>query len=335
MKFARLSIAAFAGVLLSLLGMAFISAPAFADRPLPWQMGLQPAATDIMQDMRDFHGMLLVIITGIVIFVTALLGYILVRFNAKRNPVPAKFAHNTLIEVVWTVIPVVILLIIAVPSFRLLFKVERLEKPEMTVKVIGHQWYWSYEYPKMVTGQDFKTVDHTTQEAEVGFDSNMIFDPNELKDKSLWLLEVDNPLVVPVDTTIQVLVTAKDVLHAFAVPSFGVKRDAVPGRLNETWFKAKREGDFYGQCSELCGKLHSYMPIHVRVVSKELYQGWYKLAIDDVTKANVWLDAQLGTPQATLENSTDDGKKDRMAPVVAASAAPMADSPVVDTKKHD
>jgi cytochrome c oxidase subunit 2 len=231
---------------------------AYAAVPQPWQMNFQPAATPVMADIISFHNMLLVLIALIVLLVTALMGYTMWRFNAKRNPVPTRTTHNTLIEVLWTVVPVIILIFVAVPSFRLLYLEDVIPEADMTIKATGQQWYWSYEYP-----------DH----GKFGFDANMIPD-GEIKPGQVRLLETDNPVVVPVNTTVRVIVTADTVLHAWSVPAFGVKIDAVPGRLNEIWFRADRAGTYYGQCSELCGVNHGFMPIQVVVVSKPAFDAW-------------------------------------------------------------
>ncbi|HZH27636.1 MAG TPA: cytochrome c oxidase subunit II [Azospirillaceae bacterium] len=250
---------AFAALMLTIL----LAAPAaFAQAPEPWQLGLQAAASPVGHQVGAFHNLLLWIITGITLFVLALLVYVMVRFNANRNPNPDKTTHHTLIEVVWTVVPVLILVVIAIPSFRLLYFMEKAENPEMTVKVTGYQWYWGYEYP---------------DQGGVSFTSNMIPDA-ELKPGQKRLLEVDNRMVVPVNTVVRLQTTAADVIHAFALPAFGVKKDAIPGRLNETWFKAEREGVYYGQCSEICGINHGYMPIAIEVVSKPVFEAWVKRA---------------------------------------------------------
>jgi cytochrome c oxidase subunit II len=204
------------------------------------------------------HDFLLIIITLITIFVLLAMIFICVRFRRSANPNPSKTTHNTLLEIIWTTIPIIILLVIAVPSLRLHYYMQKVVEPEMTLKVVGYQWYWNYEYP-----------DH----GNIKFDSYMKKGA-DLKEGDLRLLTVDNNLVVPVDTTIKVLVTGGDVIHAFAVPAFGIKRDGVPGRLNETWFKATKTGTFYGQCSELCGVGHGFMPIVVEVVSKEDFKAW-------------------------------------------------------------
>jgi cytochrome c oxidase subunit II len=227
-------------------------------QPYPWQMGLQPSASTIMDSIESFHDLLLWVIALISVFVLVLMIYVCVRFRASANPVPSRATHNTTIEVLWTVVPVLILVAIAIPSFRLLYFTDVTPQAEMTIKAIGRQWYWSYEYP-----------DH----GNFAFDALMT-DAKDLKPGQPRLLQTDNHVVVPVNTNIRVLVTAADVLHAWAVPAFGVKKDGVPGRLNETWFRAKREGIFYGQCSELCGTNHGFMPITVEVVSKEAFARW-------------------------------------------------------------
>lgn len=234
-------------------------ASAFADGiPVERGLGLQEAATPVMEDIHSFHTLLLSIITIIVIFVTALLIYVMVRFNAKANPTPSKTTHNTLLEVLWTVVPVLILVIIAIPSFRLLYKEVVVPEAELTIKATGYQWYWGYEYP---------------DNGDLSFDANLVADA-DLQPGQPRLLATDNQVVVPVDTTVRVIVTGADVIHSWAVPSFGVKIDAVPGRVNETWFRASRTGTFYGQCSELCGQAHAFMPIEVKVVSKEEFGSW-------------------------------------------------------------
>jgi cytochrome c oxidase subunit 2 len=249
----------FAGsVLLALGGSDFLGGAAFAAEPKPWEMTLQPAASQTMHRIASFHTLLLWVITAISVFVLGLLVYVMVRFNERANPTPSTTTHNTTIEVLWTVIPIVILVGIAVPSFRLLYFADRTANPEMTLKIVGHQWYWSYEYP-----------DH----GDVKFDSNMIAD-KDLKQGQRRLLEVDNRVVLPIKTNIRLQLTAADVIHAWRIPAFGVMKDAVPGRLLETWVNIDREGVYYGQCSELCGVNHSYMPIAVEAVSKEKFAAW-------------------------------------------------------------
>lgn len=227
-----------------------------------WQMGFNESVTTVMNDIVHLHDrILLPIIVAISVFVLFLLLYSIFKFRASKNPIPSKTSHNTFIEVMWTVIPCLILIVIAIPSFRLLYKQDIIPKADVTIKAIGYQWYWGYEYP----------------DQNIAFDANMIETKN-LKPNQPRLLETDNHVVVPVNKVVKVLITANDVLHAWAVPSFGVKRDAVPGRINETWFKAEKEGVYYGQCSELCGSRHAFMPITVRVVSDKQYNEWLKEA---------------------------------------------------------
>jgi cytochrome c oxidase subunit 2 len=245
---------------LAVAGMALVAGgTAFAElgQPAPWEYTLQESATPVMDYIIWFHNWLLGTITVITLFVLALLVLVVVKFNAKKNPVPSKTTHNTLIEVAWTLIPVVILVAIAIPSFRLLFLQLDTPKADLTVKATGKQWYWSYAYP---------------DNGKFEFDSLMS------QDKKPRLLGVDNEMVVPVNKVIRVQTTGADVIHAFAVPAFGIKIDAIPGRLNETWFKATKTGMFYGQCSELCGKDHAFMPIAVRVVSDQEFASWVETA---------------------------------------------------------
>ncbi len=243
----------------------------FAAAPVPWQMGFQPAASPVMTEINDFHNLLLVIITLIAVFVLGLMLYVMVRFSAKRNPVPTRTTHNTVLEVIWTVVPITMLMLIAIPSFKLLYFMDRTANPEMTLKVIGHQWYWSYEYP------DY---------GNFTFDALMIPD-EELKPGAKRLLETDNRVVLPVGTNIRILMTSTDVIHAWAVPAFGVKTDTIPGRLTETWVRIEREGVYYGQCSELCGIKHGFMPIAVEAVSKPAFRQW----LNEAKKKFAGLDA--------------------------------------------
>jgi cytochrome c oxidase subunit II len=238
-----------AGAALAAGGVAF----AEMGQPKPWEMTLQESATPVMDNIVWFHNFLLVLITVITLFVLALLVMVVVKFNARSNPVPSRTTHNTLIEVAWTLIPVLILVGIAVPSFRLLFLQLDIPKADLTVKATGKQWYWSYSYP---------------DNGKFEFDSLLV------QDKKPRLLGVDNEMVVPVNKVIRIQTTGADVIHAFAVPAFGIKIDSIPGRLNETWFKATKTGMFYGQCSELCGKDHAFMPIAVRVVSDQEFATW-------------------------------------------------------------
>ncbi|MDB9811119.1 cytochrome c oxidase subunit II [Candidatus Pelagibacter sp.] len=231
---------------------------ASANQPKEWQLGFQNAASESMRDIVNFHNnLLLPIIIAISVFVLFLMIYACVRFSASRNPNPSKTTHNVAVEVLWTLIPCLILIVMAVPSFKILYKQDTIPKAEVTIKAIGYQWYWGYEYP----------------DENIIFESYMIKE-EDLKENQPRLLAVDNEVVVPVNKVVKVLITANDVLHAWALPSFGVKRDAVPGRINETWFKAEKVGTYYGQCSELCGIQHAFMPITVRVVTDEEYAQW-------------------------------------------------------------
>ena len=247
----------------------------FANQPKNWQLGFQDAASQSMRDVVWFHDyMLMPIIVAISAFVLFLMLYAMVRFRASRNPNPSKRTHNVLIEVIWTIVPCLILIVMAVPSFKVLYSQDAIPKADVTIKAIGYQWYWGYEYP----------------DENIIFDSYMI-EEKDLKEGQPRLLAVDNVVVVPVNKVVKVLITANDVLHAWALPAFGVKRDAMPGRINETWFRAEREGTFYGQCSELCGIKHAFMPIEVRVVSEEDYQLWLeeakiKFAKEEIFKNN-------------------------------------------------
>lgn len=253
-----------------------------AAQPTPWGIQFQESASTVMDDIHWFGNFTFWIIGVIVVFVAALLAIVILRFNAKANPNASKTSHHTLIEVVWTVVPILILLVLAVPSFRLLYKQMEIPAADLTVKVTGYQWYWGYEYPD---GE------------AVSFDSLMLNDEEraEKGTNEPRLLAVDNEMVVPVGKIVRLQITAADVLHSYALPAFGVKMDAVPGRLNESWFKADREGIYYGQCSELCGKDHAFMPIAVRVVSQEQYDAWLAAAADDVDEANKSLRASLTT----------------------------------------
>lgn len=235
-------------------------------RPEDYGLGLQDAASPVMHDVTSFHNLLLVIIIAITIFVMLLLLWVMIRYNKRANPEPSNFSHNTLVEVLWTALPIAILVLIAIPSFRLLYFEDTIpEDIDMTVKATAHQWYWTYSYP-----------DHD----EIEFDSYMLKE-DELTDPSLRLLDVDNPIVVPVGAKVRILVTSTDVIHNFAMPQFGLKVDAIPGRINEKWFQAEREGSFFGQCSELCGKDHAFMPIRINVVSEEEFASWLTMAKEE------------------------------------------------------
>lgn len=224
----------------------------------PWEINFQTAYSPVMEQVHNFHTLLLVIIFSIVLLVMGILTYVIVRFNAKRNPVPSKTAHNTLLEFAWTVVPVMILVVIAIPSIKLLYFANKTADPDLTLKVTAHQWYWSYNYP---------------DNGDFSFDSIPIA-ADELKEGQPRLLSVDNPVVVPVGANVQVLLNSDDVIHNWAVPSLGLKKDALPGRTNETWFRADTEGVFYGMCSELCGVNHYFMPIVVHAVSKQDFDAW-------------------------------------------------------------
>lgn len=240
-------------------GMALLAGgAAFAElgQPAPWEWTLQESASPVMDNITWFHNFLFWLITIITLFVLGLLVAVVVKFNAKANPIPSKTTHNTLIEVAWTLIPVLILVGIAVPSFRLLFQQLDIPKADLTIKATGKQWYWSYSYP----------------------DSKFEFDSLLAQDKKPRLLGVDNEMVVPINKVVRIQTTGADVIHSFAVPAFGIKIDSVPGRLNETWFKSTKLGMFYGQCSELCGKDHAFMPIAVRVVSDQEFVAWIETA---------------------------------------------------------
>ena len=256
--------------LLSIL-LLFSFDAAEANQPIDWQLGFQSAASKSMKDIVIFHDyMLLPIITAITVFVLFLVLYACVKFRASNNKVASQTSHNTMIEIAWTLVPCLILIVMAVPSFKVLYSQDKIPPAEVTVKAIGYQWYWGYEYP----------------------DENIIFDSYMIEEKDLKpgqprLLAVDNEVVVPVNKVVKVLITANDVLHAWALPSFGVKRDAVPGRINETWFKADRTGTFYGQCSELCGIKHAFMPITVRVVTEEEYKDWLLEAKEKFAKEEI------------------------------------------------
>ena len=237
---------------------AIYSTSLLANQPKQWQLGFQDSASQSMTEIVSFHNnILLPIIIAISVFVLFLMIYTCIRFRASKNPNPSKTTHNVAVEVLWTLIPCLILIVMAVPSFKILYNQDTIPKADVTVKAVGYQWYWGYEYP----------------DENIIFESYMIKE-DELKENQPRLLTVDNEVVVPVNKVVKVLITANDVLHAWALPSFGVKRDAVPGRINETWFKAEKVGTYYGQCSELCGIQHAFMPITVRVVTDEEYAIW-------------------------------------------------------------
>ena len=235
-----------------------VSFEAFGKQATDWQLSFQNPATDLMGSVVGLHNIILIVMTLVTLFVLFLLFYVSFRFSAKRNPIPSTTTHNTVVEVLWTAIPIVILIVLAIPSFKLLYQQEKSENYDMTVKVIGHQWYWEYEYP-----------DH----GDFYFESYMIQD-EDLQEGDLRLLTVDNPLVIPANKNIQILITAGDVLHSWAVPSMGLKTDAVPGRLNETWVNVKEPGIYRGQCSEICGTGHGFMPVVVKVLPESEFIAW-------------------------------------------------------------
>ena len=257
---------------------ALVATPmaAMADlgKPVNWQLGMQDSASPVQDFIAVFHNWMLVLITVITLFVLGLLIYVMVRFNAKANPVPSKTTHNSLIEVVWTLVPVLILAAVAIPSFKLLFYQRVIPVADMTVKVIGNpSWNWTYEYPDLGVNADKTT--------KVSFTSYLLPE-DKAKDAGVpYLLATDTPMVVPVNKTVKLIVTSdpEGIIHSWAIPSFGMQINAIPGRLNEDWFKATKEGVFYGQCQELCGKDHAYMPIEVWVVSDVNYKAWADLEL--------------------------------------------------------
>ena len=252
-----------AAALFGFAGEAAAQAAQAGQGPADWQMGLQSAASERMSRIVDLHNFVLWIITIICLFVLGLLVWIMVRFNEKANPTPTATTHNTILEVLWTVVPVAILVAIAIPSFRLLYYVDVIPPADLTIKAIGKQWYWSYEYP---------------DNGNFTFDALMLSDRVAAQNGEPRLLGTNNHVIVPVNKTVRIITTGADVIHAWAIPAFGVKIDAVPGRLNQTWFNANREGKFYGECSELCGARHAFMPITVEVVSQERFDRWIQEA---------------------------------------------------------
>jgi cytochrome c oxidase subunit II len=289
-----LAISAFLG---TALGAGAVMAQDLIGQPTDGALGLQPGASPLKQDAIWFHdAILLPMCIGISVLVLGLLVWVVIRYNKKANPVPARWSHNTLVEVVWTIVPVFILVGIALFSFRLLFAYENMPEPDMTIKATGNQWNWSYEYPDQGVAEFYSSMLPEDEVARRGMPS------------ALYRLAVDEPIVVPVGKTVKVLVTASDVIHSFALPAFGLKTDAIPGRTNETWFKADRVGTFYGQCSELCGVDHAFMPIEIRVVSEAEFAAWVASKGGSMTAA-----ADAGAAAA--------------APVAAPAAAPAAIDP--------
>ena len=280
------------GVMASASLAVFFASPAWArplmGQPTPGGVGLQPAASPLKHEAHWFHNVLLMpIITGICVLVLGLLIWIVVRYNAKANPTPAKWSHNTLVEIIWTVVPVMILVGISLFSFRLLFAYHDMPTPDLTVKATGNQWNWAYEYPDQGIAE---------------YISNMLPEDEARAQNVPYRLAADEPIVVPVGKTVRVLVTASDVIHAFALPAFGLKTDAVPGRVNETWFRAERTGVFYGQCSELCGVDHAFMPIQINVVTEAEFAAWVASKGGSMTPASP--EAAPGGTAAQVEAGT-------------------------------
>jgi cytochrome c oxidase subunit II len=251
-------------------GAAWAQEPVVRGTPEPWQMNFQPAASPVMNMIESLHNLLLFIIVAISAFVLGLLGFACLRYRANRNQMASRRTHNSVLEIAWTAIPVLILVVIAIPSFKLLYFMDRAANPEMTLKAIGHQWYWSYEYP---------------DNGNFTFDAYMIAD-QDLQEGQPRLLAVDNRVVLPVDTDVRVLTTATDVIHSWAMPALGVKMDAIPGRLNETWLRIEQPGIYYGQCSELCGDYHGFMPIEIEAMSKSDFEAWTKRAQEEFARAD-------------------------------------------------
>lgn len=295
---------------------AFWGVQAFAEdlmgQPTPGGIGLQPAASPLKHAAHDFHDwILLPIITVITLFVLALLIWVVIRYNKRSNPIPAKWSHNTLVEVIWTVVPVLILMFIAIFSFRLLFAYHDMPKPDLTVKATGYQWYWGYELPDQKVGE---------------FVSNMLPEAEAKQRNVPYRLAATEPLVVPVNKTVRVLVTGADVIHAFALPAFGLKIDAVPGRINETWFRAERTGTFYGQCSELCGVDHAFMPIEIKVVTQPEFEAWVASKGGSMT-ADAPAEAAAAPAAAPAAPAAAGAAAPAAAPAATTPAAPAPAAP--------
>jgi cytochrome c oxidase subunit II len=248
----------FAFLIIAALAVVAVAPVAMADVPQPWQLGFQAAASPVMEKINSLHNLVLAIITVVAIFVAVLLLYVMVRFSRRANPVASRTSHHTLLEVVWTVVPVLILVVIAIPSFRLVYFEDRTHEADLTIKVVGHQWYWEYDYGDA---------------AKVNFSSRMVAD-EDIKPGQHRLLEVDNQLVVPAGKNVRILTTSADVIHSFFIPSLGVQRYAIPGRMIETWFKVNEPGTYYGECNQICGTNHSFMPIAIKAVTEKEYQAW-------------------------------------------------------------
>ena len=278
----RLLQAAFFTPLMVLAGVA----PALADQPKPWQMGMQEAASPVAEAIHRLDTLVLVIITAITIFVAGLLLYVAWRYSAKRNAVASRTSHHTLLEVAWTVIPVLILVVIAIPSFRLVYLEDRTREADMTIKVVGHQWYWQYDY---------------SDAAKVEFASRMIAE-EDLKPGQMRLLEVDNQLAVPVGKNIRILTTSADVIHSFFIPSLGVQRYAIPGRTIETWFRVDKPGVYYGECNQICGVNHSQMPIGINAMPDSEFQAWLTNAKTKFAAAEPDVSTMPAAPVAVAQN---------------------------------
>jgi cytochrome c oxidase subunit 2 len=258
------------GSLVVAVVLALAVSPALAAWPEPWQLGFQPALSPVMEQIDSLHDLLMWIITLISFFVLALLGYACFRYRASRNTTPSRRTHNTVLEIAWTALPVLILVVIAIPSFKLLYYMDRTPDAEMTLKAIGRQWYWSYEYP---------------DQGNLTFDAYMVADA-DLEPGQLRLLTTDTAVVLPVETTIRLLTTASDVIHSWAMPSLGIKLDAIPGHINETWMRIEEPGMYYGQCSELCGDYHGFMPIMIRAVARDEFDAWAQQAQEEAARAD-------------------------------------------------
>jgi cytochrome c oxidase subunit 2 len=262
MRIVKGLLAVVAGIVFSFTAAPFAWAQGVVGAPQPWEMGMQRSYGPIKDRIIDLHNLILAIITFITVLVAALLVWVMIRYNAKRNPVPSQTSHNTVLEIAWTVIPVLILVVIAIPSFRLIYYQDRTPDPDLTIKVTGHQWYWEYQYP---------------DQGNIDIESRIVHD-EDLKPGQIRLLAVDNQLVIPVGKKIRVLTSSTDVIHSFFIPAFGVQRYAIPGRTIETWMEADRIGTFYGECNQICGQDHSRMPISVKAVSEADFKAWVEEA---------------------------------------------------------
>jgi cytochrome c oxidase subunit II len=262
MRMVNRLLAVAAGFVFSLSATPFAFAQGVVGKPLPWEMGMQRSFSPIKDRIIELNDLVLVIITLITLFVGVLLVWVMIRYNAKRNPVPSQTSHNTIIEILWTVVPVLILVMMAIPSFRLIYYQDRTPDPDLTIKVTGHQWYWEYSYP---------------DQGNVDVESRYIHD-EDLKPGQLRLLDVDNQMVIPVNKKIRILTSSTDVIHSFFIPALGVQRYAIPGRTIETWLEADKIGTFYGECNQICGQDHSRMPISVKAVSEADFKAWVEEA---------------------------------------------------------